>query len=83
MRVKMLRTRNYTPADDRRQTTKYREGGEYTVKREWGAAMVADGDAKEVRAPRRDPLDHDGDGEKGGFAPPAPENDSNDQPEEH
>jgi hypothetical protein len=53
MRVKMLRTRNYTPPSDRRQTTKFLAGQEYTVKREWGDEMVRDGDADEVKAPRK------------------------------
>jgi len=70
MRVKMLKTRNYTPPEDRRITVNYRAGEEHTVKREWGAAMVADGDAEEAEAPARDPLDHDGDGVKGGVRKP-------------
>lgn len=69
MRIKMMRTRNYTPPADRRQTTKYLEAQEYTVKREWGAAMVADGDAKEARGHHKPHLDHDGDGHPGGSAP--------------
>ena len=65
MRIKMLRTRNYTPAEDRRTTTKFLEGQEYTVKRDWGAAMVADGDAKAVRAPKRATEDQEADGPRG------------------
>lgn len=53
MRIKMLRTRNFTPAEERRITVKYVRNEEYTVKRQWGAAMVKDGDAKEVRAHRK------------------------------
>lgn len=53
MRIVMLRTRNFTPPEDRRISIKYREGCGYTVRRAWGAAMVADGDAREVRPPRR------------------------------
>lgn len=72
MRVKMLKTRNFIHPEDKRLTTKYLADGEYTVKREHGAALVAEGDAREIRAPRRDPLDHDGDGRKGGSAAAAP-----------
>ena len=68
MRVRMKRTRNFTPPEERRITVKYREKQEYTVKREWGEALVADGDAVEIDPPARDPLDHDGDGKKGGVA---------------
>ena len=53
MRIKMLRTRNFTMPEDRRLTTKYLVDQEYTVKRNHGAEMVTDGDAKEVRPPRR------------------------------
>lgn len=67
MRIKMLNTRNFTPTEDRRITTKYLTGEEYTVKRTWGEAMVADGDAKEVKGHRKPQLDHDGDGKAGGF----------------
>lgn len=68
MRIKMKATHNFTPAEERRITVKYLEGQEYTVKREWGRAMVKDGVASEVKAPARDALDHDGDGRKGGAA---------------
>lgn len=71
MRVKMLRTRNYTPRAERRVTTKFLARQEYTVRREWGEEMVADGDAEEAAVPPRDPLDHDGDGRKGGARKPA------------
>lgn len=53
MRVEMLKTRNYTPPEERRMTVKYREKQEYTVKREWGEALVADGDAREIGAPKK------------------------------
>lgn len=53
MRIKMLRTRNYTPREERRITVKYREGCGYTVKRSWGEDMVRDGDAVEVKPLRR------------------------------
>lgn len=69
MRIRMKATHNFTPADERRITVKYREGQEYTVKRDWGAAMVKGGVAVSVKAPPRDPLDHDGDGAKRGSAP--------------
>lgn len=65
MRIRMLRTRNYIPKDERRITVKHRAGQEYTIKREWGDDMVAAGDAFEVEAPARDPLDHDNNGRKG------------------
>lgn len=67
MRIKMLKTRNWTPPEDRRQTTKYLADTEYTVKRAWGEALVRDRDAVEILEPRqRDPLDHDDNGRKGG-----------------
>lgn len=53
MRVKMMKTRNWIPPEERRITVKYRARQEYTVKREWGEAMIADGDAREVGAPKR------------------------------
>lgn len=53
VRIKMLRTRNFTMPEDRRVTTKYLADQEYTVKRNHGEAMVEAGDAKEVRAPRK------------------------------
>lgn len=53
MRILMLKTRNYTPPSDRRLTVKYLEGEEYTVRRDWGLEMIADGDAKKAPAPRR------------------------------
>ncbi|MGH6979041.1 MAG: hypothetical protein ACRED4_07100 [Brevundimonas sp.] len=53
MRVRMKRTRNFTPPEERRITVKYREKQEYTVKREWGEALVADGDAVEIEPPKR------------------------------
>jgi hypothetical protein len=66
MRIKMLKTRNFTPAEERRITVKYLSGEEYTVKAGWGEALVKDGDAEEVAPPPRHPLDHDGNGAKGG-----------------
>jgi hypothetical protein len=70
MRIKMLRTRNFTMPEDRRVTTKYLADQEYTVKRNHGAAMVTDGDAKEVKGHRKPQLDHDGI-VKAGVAAPA------------
>lgn len=66
MRLRFSRTRNFTPPEDRRITVKYRADQEYTVKREWGEAMVSDGDGIEIDPPARDPLDHDNNGRKGG-----------------
>jgi hypothetical protein len=57
MRIKMLATHNFTPADERRVTVKYIEGEEYTVKQTWGRQMVADKVAKEVKAPPRQEVD--------------------------
>ncbi len=53
MRIRMLRTRDWTPPDDRRVTFRYRRGAEYTVRRSWGSALVAAGDAEEIPAPAR------------------------------
>lgn len=69
MRIRLYRTRSFTPPEERRITVKYLAGEEYTVKRTWGEAMVADGDAQEVDPPKREPLHHDGDGRKGGAKP--------------
>lgn len=66
MRLRFSDTVNFVPPEDRRITVKFRAGQEYTVKREWAAAIVADGDAVEVDPPQRDPLDHDDNGRKGG-----------------
>lgn len=54
MRIRMIRTRNFTPPEDRRVTIKYRQAGEYTVRRAHGDEMVEAGDAVEVEAPARD-----------------------------
>jgi len=70
MRVRILRSRDFTPADNRRITVAYKAGYELTIKREWGEALVAEGDAEELEAPARDPLDHDdGNGRRGGSLP--------------
>lgn len=56
MRILMLETHDFTPAHDRRRTTRYRAEKAYTVKRDRGDAMVAIGVAMEVAAPaRREP----------------------------
>lgn len=72
VRIKMLRTRNFTPPEERRITVKYLADWEYTVKRAHGEAMAADGDATEIPAPARrpDPLDHHNDGRRGGAKKP-------------
>lgn len=57
MRIKMLKTHNFVPPEERRMAVKYLEGGEYTVKRAWGEAMVAEKVAKEVKAPRKPEAD--------------------------
>lgn len=54
MRVKMTRTTNFVPADERRITVKYLADGEYTVRRSWGERLIADGDAVEIDAPARE-----------------------------
>lgn len=66
MRIRMLRDRDYTPKEERRVTMAYTAASEVTIKREWGDELVAAGDAVEIDAPGRDPLDHDGNGRKGG-----------------
>ena len=48
MRITMTKNRFWTPPEDRRQSFDYLAGKAYTVKREWGEAMVAEGVAKEV-----------------------------------
>jgi hypothetical protein len=53
MQIKFIRDRNWIPPEDRRLAVAYKAGGEYPVKRAWAEAMIAAGDAKEVRAPRR------------------------------
>lgn len=51
MRIQMLATHNFVPPEERRMAVKYLDGQEYTVKRDWGEAMVAAKVAKEVKAP--------------------------------
>lgn len=69
MRVRILRNRDFTPPEERRITVAYPKDSELTVKRAWGEALVKAGDAEEIDPPARDPLDHDGDGRKGGSLP--------------
>lgn len=68
MRIKILTTRDFTPATERSITLALVVDREMTVKRDWGEELVAAGDAVELDPPARDPLDHDGDGKKGGDA---------------
>jgi hypothetical protein len=70
MRVSFKRDRDFTPPEERRITVAYKAGTEATVKRAWGEQMVKDGDAEEVEAPARHPLDHDDNGRKGGAHAP-------------
>lgn len=54
---------DYTPSEDRRITVAFKASPEpQTVRREAADAAIAAGKATEVV----DPLDHDGDGRKGG-----------------
>jgi hypothetical protein len=46
MRIRILRDRNFRP--NNQMTVAYKAGTECTVKREWGDALVADGDAEEI-----------------------------------
>lgn len=53
MRIKMLRDRDYVPADDPRATVAFIAGREYTTRRIWGEEMVAAGDCEEIDVPAR------------------------------
>lgn len=66
MWVKFLRDHDYTPSEDGRATTAYKAGMQLSVRQECGLAAIAAGEAEEIKAPRRDPLDHDDNGRKGG-----------------
>lgn len=72
MRVRFTEPYNYTPSEEPRvliafsQTGGPEKDGVYTVRRECGEAAVKAGKAVEVVT---DPLDHDGDGRKGGSLP--------------
>ena len=75
MRFQFTAPFDYTPSEEPRIQIAYRpdggaEGdGVYVVKREAGEAAQAAGKGMEIDAPAtRDPLDHDSDGRKGGFA---------------
>lgn len=57
MRIKMLKTHNFVPPEERRMAVKYLDGQEYTVKRAWGEAMVAEKVAKEVKSPPKPEAD--------------------------
>lgn len=57
MRIRMLTTHNFVPPEERRMAVKYLDGQEYTVKRAWGEAMVAEKVAKEVKAPPKPETD--------------------------
>lgn len=69
MRVRFTHAFDYTPQEEQRVQLAYRpdggpnKDGAYTVRRECGEAAIAAGAASEVD---QDPLDHDGDGRKGG-----------------
>lgn len=81
MRVRILRDRYFTPGEGPRVTVAYKAGSEVTVKRGWGEALVAGGDAEEIDAPGRPEakreltpaqikaLDRDEDGAAGGSLP--------------
>jgi hypothetical protein len=54
VRVRILRDRRFAPPEYRgRVSVHYTAGLELTVKRAWGAALVAAGDALELEPPPR------------------------------
>jgi hypothetical protein len=55
MRVLILRDRRFIPPGLRRMSVHYTPGLECTVKRAWGALLVAAGDAVEIEPPPRSP----------------------------
>lgn len=66
---------DFTPKEDRRVTLSFKAGHQGAVRKDCADQAIAAGKAKKVPAPSRkkaeqDPLDHDGDGRKGGSAPP-------------
>lgn len=69
MRVRFTEPYDYTPSEEQRVLIAFSptggpdKDGVYTVRRECGEAAVKAGKAVEVG---QDPLDHDGDGRKGG-----------------
>lgn len=60
MWVRILKDRDFTPTDNRRVTVAYRQGTELPVKRAWGEALIADGDAEEIPSPGRSDAGADG-----------------------
>lgn len=66
MHVRFEQPHDYTPSADPRVTIAYPAGYSGPVKRECGLRAIELGRAVEIVAPSRDPLDHDGDGRKGG-----------------
>ncbi|MEN5147182.1 hypothetical protein [Brevundimonas diminuta] len=74
MRVRFTEPYDYTPSEEPRVLIAFspnggaEQDGVYTVRRECGEAAVKAGKAVEIA---QDPLDHDGDGRKGGSLPKA------------
>lgn len=72
MRVRFTEAFDYTPSEEPRVLIAFspnggsEKDGAYTVRRECGEAAVKAGKAVEIAL---DPLDHDGDGRKGGSLP--------------
>jgi len=54
MRVLILRDRRFTPPGLHRMSVHYTPGLQCTVRRSWGALLVAAGDAVEIEPPSRD-----------------------------
>jgi hypothetical protein len=60
----------FTPPEDRRVSVKYLGGKTYPgVRRACADDVVAKGKGEIIETPPRHPLDHDGDGRKGGSLP--------------
>jgi hypothetical protein len=51
MRIRMIRTRLFRVPTNRNVSFLYKADCRYTVKRAWGEAMIADGDAVELEVP--------------------------------
>lgn len=67
MHVRFTEDFNYTPSGEPRVQIAYKAGWQGPVKAECRAQAIALGKAVEVETPKRaDPLDHDGNGTKGG-----------------
>jgi hypothetical protein len=62
--VRFLDDYTFTPDEDRRVSVKYRKGWAGTVRQQCRNKAVAAGKAEDA-----EPLDHDGDGLKGGSRP--------------